>query len=210
MIKALHIFTLLVYMVCFTSTGLHAQTDTSLKTVTSSLKEQSDAIRQLSTSIQQLKDKQTAKTDTTAPPCKCVPICANRNLSHNSIAWLLVFLPVILFLLVGYYAIRLLLRGRFDLSETLSTIKMESIRTADVTTTTPRLIGSTSRLVAFITGITALLIAVCLVTYYAYFTIAECGGNLQFDGLWKILAGLGIGVIPYGINVLKGNNKEAS
>ncbi|MDX2046140.1 MAG: hypothetical protein SFU87_05110 [Chitinophagaceae bacterium] len=67
---------------------------------------------------------------------------------------------------------------------------------------------SVSRLLAFITGVIALVIAVCLVSYHGYAMFAGCGGEKQFDALWKVLLGLGIGVIPYGINVWNGNPKE--
>ena len=67
---------------------------------------------------------------------------------------------------------------------------------------------STSRLLAFITGVTAILIAICLVSYYAYAIFAGCGNEPQLNALWKILMGLGIGIIPYGINVWNGNPKE--
>ncbi|NJO24718.1 MAG: hypothetical protein HC867_01430 [Bacteroidia bacterium] len=67
---------------------------------------------------------------------------------------------------------------------------------------------SVSRLLAFVTGVIALVIAVCLVSYHGYAMFAGCGGEKQFDALWKVLLGLGIGVIPYGINVWNGNPKE--
>ncbi|MFN8332207.1 MAG: hypothetical protein U0T81_13500 [Saprospiraceae bacterium] len=43
--------------------------------------------------------------------------------------------------------------------------------------------------------------------YYGYMLVAQCN-NANLDGLWKILAGLGIGIIPYGINVQLKNTKE--
>jgi hypothetical protein len=67
---------------------------------------------------------------------------------------------------------------------------------------------SASRLLAFITGMVAIIIAVSLVSYTAYALFAGNINDKLFDGLWKILAGLGIGVIPYGINIWKGNPKE--
>ncbi len=67
---------------------------------------------------------------------------------------------------------------------------------------------STSRLLAFITGVTAILVSICLVSYYAYAMFAGCGNDAQLNALWKILMGLGIGIVPYGINVWNGNPKE--
>ncbi|MBK8403845.1 MAG: hypothetical protein IPP06_16355 [Saprospiraceae bacterium] len=44
--------------------------------------------------------------------------------------------------------------------------------------------------------------------YNGYLLVAQCNGGIDADGLWKILAGLGIGIIPYGINVWNKNTKE--
>lgn len=67
---------------------------------------------------------------------------------------------------------------------------------------------STSRFIALLTGLTAIFVSTTLVMYYGYMMVAQCNNALDLDGLWKILAGLGIGIIPYGINVWNKNVKE--
>lgn len=135
--------------------------------------------------------------------------------------WILVLMPIVLFLLIGGILIYLILKGKFDLSEALSTNTTDTTiqeqqkstergleplnRTSNTKT---KSVGSTSRLIAFLTGVTAIIIAICLLSYYAYFTIAECSGTPKFEDMWKILMGLGIGVVPYGVNVWRGNTKE--
>lgn len=67
---------------------------------------------------------------------------------------------------------------------------------------------STSRFILLLTGLTAVFVSTTLVMYYGYMMVAQCNNVLDLDGLWKILAGLGIGIIPYGINVWNKNVKE--
>lgn len=126
--------------------------------------------------------------------------------------WFLIYLPLLLFLILSGFFISLIIRGKFDLAEALSTGQLKThVKTTDsegIITETNKSAGSTSRLIAFLTGITALIVAISLLTLVSYYTVAGCCGTPPFDGLWKILAGLGIGVIPYGVNVWKGNAKE--
>jgi hypothetical protein len=58
---------------------------------------------------------------------------------------------------------------------------------------------SASRLVLFLSGITAIIIAVCITTYYLYYYL-YCGQAPDLDGLISIILTLGIGVIPYAVN----------
>lgn len=69
-------------------------------------------------------------------------------------------------------------------------------------------VQSTSRFIALLTGLTAIFVAATLVMYQGYILVAQCDSTMDIDRLWKILAGLGIGIIPYGINVWNGNAKE--
>ncbi len=135
--------------------------------------------------------------------------------------WIMVLIPLILFLAIGTILTHLILKNHFELSEALSTTtvtetkavsgtkSLDGAETPAYTSSTTKPVGSTSRLIAFFTGLTAIIIAICLLSYYAYFTIAECNGNPKFDQMWTILLGLGIGVIPYGVNVWRGNQKES-
>lgn len=56
---------------------------------------------------------------------------------------------------------------------------------------------STSRLILFFTGITALLIAVCMTSFYFYrWSLGD--QKIDFGNLSTVLYGLGLGVLPYG------------
>ena len=159
--------------------------------------------------------KQKADTIITVKDCKSC--CATQELGWKQ--WLLVFLPVLLMLILGYYFMKWIQRDGFKLSDALSTAAIVQMR--KVTVPDPQNPGATiekeepvtepvpsaSRVIAFITGVAAVIVAICLITYYAYFAIAGCPIP-DYEQLWKILAGLGIGVIPYGINVWNKNTKE--
>nr|WP_294860375.1 hypothetical protein [uncultured Fluviicola sp.] len=58
---------------------------------------------------------------------------------------------------------------------------------------------STSRLIAFICGITSIALACCITSYYFYksFTGTE---KVDLGNLSNVLFGLGLGVVPYGFN----------
>lgn len=58
---------------------------------------------------------------------------------------------------------------------------------------------SVSRLIAFISGITSVALAVCITTFYMYrWFLGDT--NVEIDNLSGILYGLGLGVVPYGFN----------
>lgn len=67
------------------------------------------------------------------------------------------------------------------------------------TTENPEQSQSTSRLIAFICGITSIALACCITTYYFYksFTGTE---DVSISNLSNVLYGLGLGVLPYGFN----------
>jgi hypothetical protein len=58
---------------------------------------------------------------------------------------------------------------------------------------------STSRLVAFISGITSVAIAACITSFYFYRSFLG-DTNTSIGNLATVLYGLGLGVIPYGFN----------
>ncbi len=71
--------------------------------------------------------------------------------------------------------------------------------TDNQTTANPEQSQSTSRLIAFICGITSIALACCITSYYFYksFTGTE---KVDLGNLSNVLFGLGLGVIPYGFN----------
>lgn len=58
---------------------------------------------------------------------------------------------------------------------------------------------STSRLVAFISGITSVALAACITTFYFYRSFLG-DTNVSIGNLATVLYGLGLGVLPYGFN----------
>ena len=147
--------------------------------------------------------------------------CTTKVLKKNQVY--LVYMPIALFLLFVLIFIIWISRSGFTLEDALSTaptkeqiaaVQIQRSNAEQITPGSgtdipdPKPQRSVSRLMAFLTGVIAIVIAVCLVSYQAYAIFAGCGSEKQFDALWKILAALGIGVIPYGINVWNGNAKE--
>jgi len=58
--------------------------------------------------------------------------------------------------------------------------------------------ASASRLIAFITGITTLLLVLCLTSFWIYQTIK--GNPVDLSKVSTLFLSLGLGVVPYGVN----------
>lgn len=56
---------------------------------------------------------------------------------------------------------------------------------------------STSRLIAFLSGIAAIIISICLTTFYIYYYLTIGTVPSEFKDLWWGVIVLGIGIIPY-------------
>jgi len=146
-----------------------------------------------------------------------------RSCEINWIEKLLVVLPAALFLCLAFYFLRWLKREKFRLSDALSADVPTSFSPSKTTikdvansgsetikeTQEPNYPNSSSRLIAFLTSISAIVIALSLITYYAYGYITKAGNMTNLDGLWKIVAGLGIGVVPYIAKTIKGEPPPA-
>ncbi|MCY1719136.1 hypothetical protein OU798_02200 [Prolixibacteraceae bacterium Z1-6] len=65
---------------------------------------------------------------------------------------------------------------------------------------------SSSRLIMLMSGITAIIIAACLVSYYIYMDVysVKSVSGLNLNELANIILALGIGIIPYAVNKIKG------
>lgn len=134
----------------------------------------------------------------------------------KGIQWVLVFLPTIFFLVLFYYFMTWLKRDGFKLADALSSCEPLTLsqQTKDDdgkltnTTSSQVLPRSASRIIAFLTGITAMVIGLCLITYYIFITLADCP-SLNLDDLWKVIASLGIGIIPYGANMWKESKTDS-
>lgn len=138
-------------------------------------------------------------------PCQTCNIDATKGMQ-----WFLVFLPAIFFFLLFYYFMGWLKRDGYKIADALSACEPLTLKnqTKDGTglvinsTETQVLPRSSSRLIAFLTGLAAIIIGLCLTTYYIFITVAGCSSQ-NLEDFWKVIAALGIGVIPYGANMWK-------
>lgn len=60
--------------------------------------------------------------------------------------------------------------------------------------------ASVSRFIVFLSGLTALILSVCLSTFYMYQYFADPATPVNLSNLSTVIYGLGIGIIPYGFN----------
>lgn len=133
--------------------------------------------------------------------------CCNCDGKLEPIEWLLTLAPILLFLTIFFWMKRNLDKLDKYLVEKTPVTKTEMVRgnndteSIPVETTTISTQPSTSRLIAFITGFTALIIAVSLSSFWIYTYITECK-ELAFNHLSTLLLTFGIGVAPYGFNKL--------
>lgn len=63
----------------------------------------------------------------------------------------------------------------------------------------PVLPKSSSRFIALFTGMVAIIMSLCLLSYYVYFAIRGTNAP-SFDKIFDAVLALGIGVIPYAVN----------
>jgi flagellar basal body-associated protein FliL len=75
----------------------------------------------------------------------------------------------------------------------------------DATTPKAPVKRSASRLILFLSGVTSLILSVCITTYYFYMKIycINCGTGLDLDDFTNVILALGIGFVPYSINQVK-------
>lgn len=138
-----------------------------------------------------------------------IPPCVNCVEKPDLIQWILILLPVILFMLLLWYFLRWLQRDNYKIADALSVDmsdeQVEQLQRTSLATGTepqqPVLKRSSSRLIAFFSGLSAVIIAICITSYYMYFAIKGLAIP-KFEELWPILASLGIGVVPYATKVI--------
>ena len=119
----------------------------------------------------------------------CQPLPISDNPQLDGIGWIS-YLPFI----IGVIVFTLLFRkfSNFSLKDALSTDHDPANK-----------IPSASRLVAFISGISAILFSFCLFVFYTTVYI-RTGCYPEIENLTNSLIALGIGVIPYSINKVAG------
>jgi hypothetical protein len=121
------------------------------------------------------------------------------------------FLPVIFYGFILLVLIFKLKKGNIGLSDLIAekdpSAKAVVVNNTNTAANPPQ---SVSRFIAFLTGLVALTIAVCLTTFFIYNYFNTSGKTVDLSNLTTVIWGLGIGVIPYGANkvssALKSNN----
>jgi hypothetical protein len=138
-----------------------------------------------------------------------VPPCVECIAKPDFIQWVMILLPVILFILLLWYFLRWLKKDKYKIADALSVDmsdgQVEQLQAVAIaggkTPEEPVLKRSSSRLIAFFSGFSAVIIAICITSYYMYFAIKGLPVP-KFEELWPILASLGIGIVPYATKVI--------
>ena len=111
---------------------------------------------------------------------------------------IIAMLPVAFFLFISIIIMIKLKKDKTKLSDLLSEKDTSSPPPAGGPANPPS--ASTSRFIAFITGLVALIIGVCLSAFFMYVYFSTPGTTVDLSKLANVIWGLGIGVLPYGFN----------
>ena len=152
----------------------------------------------LNKSMESLTNKVTTIEDKIAKPLEIK--CNKKACEIKALEWIVIFFMPAVMLLFAF--IMLYVLSKSDEFKFTRVIGIGNEKDKE------NKMQSTSRFIAVLTGLTAIFVSTTLVMYNGYLMVAQCNNAIDVDGLWKILAGLGIGVIPYGINVWNKNTKE--
>jgi len=129
-------------------------------------------------------------------PFCCLADPTSNKQPSGAESWI-AFLPVIFFAFILIVVTIKLRKGSVGLTDLLAE--------KDPTTATPPAGAanppqSVSRFIVFLTGLVALMIGVCLTTFFIYNYFSTGGKTVDLSNLTTVIWGLGIGVIPYGAN----------
>jgi flagellar basal body-associated protein FliL len=123
---------------------------------------------------------------------------------------IIVIAPLVIFLAVMWMAKRAISKEQIKLgdllieTDTLPKPDFKKKGDAEEEPTPPIVKRSASRLMLFLSGITSLVLATCITTYYFYMKIYSVGnGALDLSDFTNVLLALGVGVIPYSVNQVK-------
>lgn len=148
---------------------------------------------------------------------KTTSISSSCYTCKQSLSWkqiLLILSPILLFFVVAGYAVLRLKKEEFKLADALDETdpKIKTIpnpeynATTALTGTVPPTIDitdspnrSSSRTLAFLSGITAVVIGISSVSYFFYMYF-RTGQEPNLTNIYDILLALGIGVTPYAFN----------
>lgn len=111
---------------------------------------------------------------------------------------IIVILPVFIFVFTMLVIKKRLGEQKVDLAGLLSEPEVPG-------TTPAQGKKSASRLILFLSGVTSLILGVCITSYYFYMTIycIDCTSNLDLMDFTNVILALGIGVVPYAVNQVK-------
>jgi hypothetical protein len=112
------------------------------------------------------------------------------------------FLPVIFFTLILIVTILKLRKDGVKLADLLEEKDLAAVPAAIPAggAPAPAPAYSVSRFIAFLTGLVALVIGICITTFYMYTYFTNPAAKIDFSNFTNVIWGLGIGVLPYGFN----------
>jgi hypothetical protein len=119
---------------------------------------------------------------------------------------IIVILPVFIFVLTMLVIKKRLGEQKIDLGGLLSEPDDQVLNKNGVPVAPPTPgKKSASRLILFLSGVTSLILGVCITSYYFYMTIycIDCSSNLDLMDFTNVILALGIGVVPYAVNQVK-------
>ena len=131
-----------------------------------------------------------------------------ENLSEY-LGVLIILLPVFIFVLTMLVVKNRLKDQHVNLADLLAETDVPPPPTdateSDTPAAAPHVKRSASRLILFLSGITSLILSVCITTYYFYMNIycINCSANLDLSDFTNVILALGIGVVPYSVNQVK-------
>ncbi|HMP92899.1 MAG TPA: hypothetical protein PKD90_08520 [Phnomibacter sp.] len=206
-------FLILIALLLSTQVPSPAQTTAdSVKQKFESLEKENALLKKVKDSLLQVANKKSAP-DSAAHNARHLRNTASASALGWS--WLLVYFPALLSIGVFNYIMRWLKRENYKLSDAVSATPPAvpppagAANPPDNPAPAPNPTPSSSRLIAFLSGMAAIVLAICFTTYFAYFSLqGDTEGITAFKDLWPIIASMGIGVIPYAVNVWGGNAKE--
>lgn len=132
-------------------------------------------------------------------PCPSCPTCPKGPSDPET--WLS-FLPVIFFLLILIITTIKLRNDKTKLSDLLAEkdTPVTGGGDANAPAATQTSSQSVSRFIAFLTGLVALTIGICITSFYMYSYFSNPAAKIDFSNFTNVIWGLGIGVLPYGFN----------
>jgi len=127
-----------------------------------------------------------------------------ENLSEY-LGVVIVLLPVLIFVITMLVIQKSLKKQQVKLSDLLMETDVSATKTDKAEGANAPVKRSASRLILFLSGVTSLILSVCITTYYFYMNIycINCTHDLDLSDFTNVLLALGIGVVPYSVNQVK-------